>query len=80
MTWLTSFLTGLLSDIIRPIIQDELKELKDFAIKNYDRLKTYEKFDAEAYELTKSMAEASTSEERYAILSRIKDARAVINS
>lgn len=79
MPWLTNFLTGLLSSIIRPIIQEELGKLKLHIADSIERKRIYEKYDREAQELISAMAEASTSEERYAILSRIRNARAVLD-
>jgi hypothetical protein len=75
MAWLTSFLTGLLSSIIRPILEDLFASLKLELMDSMDRKRSYEKFDVEAQELTLKMASASTAEERFAILQQIKNAR-----
>jgi hypothetical protein len=80
MAFLTSFFTGLLSDILRPLIREEFAKAKLHIIDAVERKRSYEKYDREAEELIKQMAEASTSEERYAILGRIKNARASLNS
>lgn len=76
---LTSFLTGLLSSILRPILEDLFKELRLEVMDSINRTNAYKKYDDEAVELSKAMADATTSEERYAILGRIQDARAVLN-
>jgi hypothetical protein len=75
MVWLTSFLTGLLSSIIRPILEDMFADLKLEIADSVDRKRTYEKYDIQAQDLTLKMANASTSEERFAILQQIKNAR-----
>jgi len=73
---MTAFLTGLLSSIIRPIIQEELKELKEFAKIQYQRLQSYEKHDNEAEELIKAAEKATTTEEVKSHLRRLRESRA----
>lgn len=80
MSWLTSFLTSLIASVVRPIIEDAIKDLIQYLENQYLRKKDYERFDEEAVELSEAMAEASTSEERYAILQRIKSASPKLNS
>ena len=75
MTWLAAFL----GSIIRPIIQEEFLALKKDLSDSLAQKKKFEKYDQEAAELQEDMANASTPEERYAILQRIKNARASIN-
>lgn len=79
MAGLIKFLTGLLSDIIRPIIQDEFDALKLLVQDSIERKKSYKKHDDEAAQLESEMASANTSEERYAILQKIKNSRASLN-
>lgn len=79
MIWLTEFLTGLLSDIIRPIIKEELEALRLVIADSIERKKSYKKHDNEASILESEMAAANTSEERYAILQKIKNSRATLN-
>ena len=70
------FLTGLLAKVIRPIIQEELKELKEFAKEQYQQLQSYKKHDVEAEEHIKAAELASTPEEVKAHLRRLRDSRA----
>lgn len=77
---MTAFLTGLLSSIIRPIIQEELKELKDFAKIQYQRLQSYKKHDLEAEEIIAAAELATTPEEVKAHLRRLRDTRAKLHS
>lgn len=76
MAALEVFLTGLLAKIIRPIIQAELAEFAQFITNAVERRKAFEKYDKEAQELLEEMASASTSEERWAVLQKFKNARA----
>lgn len=71
-----SFLMGLLAKIIRPIIEEQVKELKDFIVVSVERRQAFEKYDKEAQQLAEEMANASTSEERWAVLQKFKNARA----
>lgn len=66
------WLTDLLSKVIRPIIRDEIKELKEL----YFRHEEFKEYDRKNKELAEEMAKASTSEERWAILQKIRDNRA----
>lgn len=75
MPFLTKFLTGLLSDIIRPILREELQAIKNYYATEKQRLKDFEKHDAESQVFIKEMADASTSEERYAILQKLHNSR-----
>lgn len=77
---LTSFLTGLLSSIIRPIIQEELKDLKEFALEQYERLQSFERIDAESLELITAAENATTTEEVKAHLRNLKATRAKLNN
>lgn len=79
MAWLTSFLTGLLSKIIRPIIQEELAKLQLFIADSVERRRIYEKYDKEAEELIKQAESATTTEEVRAHLRRLKETRAKLN-
>ena len=78
MAGLIKFVTGLLSDIIRPILQEELAALKLQIQDSIERKRTYEKYDREADVLIKQIAEATTSEERWAHVRRLQDSRAAI--
>lgn len=75
MAWLTS----LLASIIRPIIREEFQRLTLMVRDSIERKRIYEKHDKEAAELQEEMAAANTSEERYAILQKIKNSRARLN-
>lgn len=79
MAWLTSFLTGLLGDILRPLIREEFQKLKLHISDSVERRRIYEKYDREAEELIKQAENASTTEEVRAHLRRLKDARARLN-
>lgn len=79
MAWLTSFLTGLLGDILRPLIREEFQKLKLFIADSVERRRIYEKYDREAEELIKQAENASTTEEVRAHLRQLKDARAKLN-
>ncbi len=70
-----SWLITLLGSIIRPIIREEFANLKLMIRDSMERTRIYEQYDRERDDLTKEMAEASTSEERWAILQKIKNAR-----
>jgi hypothetical protein len=72
------WLTNLLASIIRPIIQGEIENLRAFLVTQYRINRAYAKYDEEAQKLMEEMANASTSEERWAILQKIKNARASI--
>jgi hypothetical protein len=70
---MTAFLTGLLSSIIRPIIQAEIAELKQHIVDQVGRKDIYDKHDKKKLELAEEMAQADTKEERYAILQKMYD-------
>jgi hypothetical protein len=72
------WLTGLLASIIRPIIEEELRDLKAWAFMQSERMRRYEQIDKEAEELIKSMANATTAEERWAHLRRLQSLRASV--
>lgn len=74
-----AFLTGLLASIIRPIIQEEIGELKDFIAVQLQRNDIYQKYDLEAQEIIEQIAKANTSEERWAYVRRLKETRAKLN-
>ena len=76
MLALETFLAGLLAKIIRPIIQEEIEKIAQVIRNSVERRKAFEKFDKEAQELVQEMADASTSEERWAVLQKFKNARA----
>lgn len=76
MPWLTKFLTGLLSSIIRPILQEEIAKLKGYLYEQNGRLQTYKKYDEEALELIEAANNATTTEEVRAHLRRLKETRA----
>lgn len=75
MPALTSWLTTLLASIIRPIIEDEIAKLKAHLITQFELNRAFDQYDQEAQKLMEEMANASTSEERWAILQKIKNAR-----
>ncbi len=77
---LNTFLTGLLSNIIRPIIQEELAALKIVLFEYSERLQNSKKIDRETDELIKAAESATTPEEVRAHLRRLKDARAKLNT
>ena len=71
-----AFLQGLLASVIRPIIQEELKELKEFATEGYQQLESYKRHDLEAEQLIKDAELATTTEEVKAHLRRLRESRA----
>mgnify|MGYP006308515107 CR=1 FL=1 len=71
-----AFLQGLLASVIRPIIQEELKELKEFAQEQHQQLESYKRHDLEAEQLIKAAETATTTEEVKAHLRRLRDSRA----
>jgi hypothetical protein len=71
-----AWLSGLLASIIRPILQEELRGLKAFAFDQYQRLESYKKFEQEAADLIERAAKATTSEERWAHVERLRASRA----
>ena len=73
------FLSSILGPIIRPIIQEELENFKSWVVDQWMRREAYQKYDDEAQALMEEMANASTSEERYAILQKLRNARALLN-
>lgn len=75
----TGFLAAVLGPIIRPIIREEIAELKDFISKQVVRLETYKKYDVEAQELIEQIAKANTSEERWAYVAKLKAKRPMLN-
>ena len=79
MAWLTSFLTGLLGDILRPLIREEFQKLKLHIADSVERRRIYEKFDREAEELIKQAEQATTTEEVRAHLRSLKNARAKLD-
>lgn len=76
---LVPFLTGLLADVLRPIIREELGKVKEEIISSIERKDAFGEYDAEVNELMKEMANASTSEERWAVLQKFKNARARVH-
>ena len=74
---MSAFLTGLLASILRPIIQDEFIKLKSDLVKMWGRNERFKEYDQQAQVLMEQMANASTSEERWALLTRIKKSRPV---
>lgn len=86
---MTAFLAGILGPIIRPLLREQLDDLKEFFLNEITKLKnevldsrarleTYKKYDDEARELMDAMAKSNTSEERWAILQRIRNARPML--
>jgi len=73
------FLRGLLAEILRPIIQEQFNELKQFISQSVARKKAYEKFDRKAQELIEQAENASTTEEVKAHLRRLKEFRATLD-
>lgn len=71
-----NFLTGLLASIIRPIIREEIADLKAHLSEQINRQKAFSEFDREADELIKAADQATTTEEVKAHLRRLKEARA----
>lgn len=74
-----NFLTALLSSILRPIIQEELKELKDWAFKQSVKLETFKSYDEKARKHIEAIEKASTPEEVKAHLRRMYADRAKLN-
>lgn len=70
-----NFITSLLASVLRPIIREQFEELKVFLANQWVRREAFRRYDQEATELMEQMANASTSEERWAILARIKKSR-----
>ena len=79
MAALTSFLTGLLSSIIRPILVEELGKLKLHITDSVERRAIYEKYDKESLELIEQANQATTTEEVRAHLRQLKAARAKLD-
>lgn len=73
------FLTGLLASIIRPLLKEQLEELKDYLAVQFQRNEIYDKYDAEAQELIESINKATTTEEVRAHVRRLKETRAKLN-
>jgi len=73
------FLTGLLSSIIRPIIQDELRELKAWAFEQSVKVQKFKEYDKEALKNIEAMEKASTTEEVKAHARRIFNDRAKLD-
>lgn len=67
------FLTGLLASIIRPIIQEQILGLQNWIKDEVMNKKIYEEHDKIKLTLVEGMAEASTKEERYAMLQNYKN-------
>lgn len=74
------FLTGLLASIIRPIIQKEIADLKDYIAKLYQRNEKWNEYDKELEKYLPALAGASTSEERWALLADLKSRRPRLDS
>lgn len=74
------WLTALLADIIRPIIREELAQLKLFIQTQYQRNEIYERIDRESEELISAALQASTPEEVKAHLRKLKATRAELRS
>lgn len=74
----TTFLTGLLSKIIRPIISEEFLKIRSEILMAVDRREAFKQYDEEVDELVKEIENATTSEERWAVLQKFKNARASI--
>lgn len=86
---MTAFLAGILGPIIRPLLREQLDDLKEFFLNEITKLKnevldsrarleTYKKYDAEALQLIEAAETATTTEEVRAQLRRLKQSRARI--
>jgi hypothetical protein len=76
----TAFLTALLSSIIRPIIQAELEKLKAHISELFHENQKFKEFDKEVDVYMPMLANASTSEERWALVQDLKNKRARLNA
>lgn len=72
---IVAFFQGLMAKAIEPIIRDELAKFRVYVQESLEKRKAFEAYEKETEKLTKEMAEASTSEERWAILQKIKNSR-----
>ena len=75
----TVWLQGLIATAIRPIIREELGELKLFMTNQWLQKKNFEKYDQEAMELINAAEQATTTEEVKAHLRRLRAIRARLN-
>jgi hypothetical protein len=71
-----NFLTSLLAQIIEPILESKINELKDWFIENQTRIRKFEEYDKEALKHIENAKNASTTEEVKAHLRRLYDDRA----
>lgn len=74
-----NFLTGLLASIIRPIIREEVEKLKAFISQQYMLDKKFREYDQEVMELIDYAEKATTTEEVWAHVRRLKERRAKLN-
>ena len=74
-----TFLMGLLASIIRPIIQEEIANLKAYISEQYQLNKKFEGYDKEVVELIEAAENATTTEEVWAHVRRLKEHRARLN-
>jgi len=75
-----AFLVGLVTAIIRPIIQNEINQLKDWMEDSVMQNRRFKEFDVEAESLIKQASEATTVEEVNALLFRLNTARAKLRT
>ncbi len=75
-----AIVTGILGPIIRPIIQEELAELKSFISELFHENQKYKEFDKEVDDYMPKLAAATLSEDRWALVQELKNKRASINS
>lgn len=68
-----NFLTGLLASIIRPIIQEEIRELKVYLASEYRKMVGIKATSKEAKALKVEWANASSEAEREAVLDKISN-------
>lgn len=74
-----AFLIGLISKIVRPIIQEELQELKNWAFDQSIQLERFRQYDKTASKHIEQIEKASTPEEVKAHLRRMYADRAKLN-
>ena len=75
-----TFLTGLISTIIRPILQEELGKLMKKMEELYKENNKFKAIDREVELYLPKLAEASTAEERWALLDELDEKRNHINN
>lgn len=76
---LSAWLQGLIAAALRPIIVEEIRNLKLFMISQWERKEAFEKYDQEAMELISAAEKATTTEEVKAHLRKLRSVRARLN-